>query len=33
LPHQPYRWRTAGLMIENVQKSFMHRVVPDSLSY
>ena len=33
LPHQPYWRRPAGLMVKNVQKSFMHYVVPDSLPY
>jgi len=33
LSHQPNGWRAAWLMVKNIEKSFMHRAVPNSLSY
>ena len=33
LSHQPDGWRAAWLMVEDIEKSFMHRAVPNLLSY
>jgi hypothetical protein len=33
LSHQPNGWRAAWLMVQDIEKSFMHRAVPYWLSY